>query len=226
VQIFQYGLELSYTKQAATGQLGGEAILGNQPVSDEAAFQLRLKLERAARDVEYSFLRGVYQKPVDNLTGRKTRGLTSAITTNAVAAGLTDLSTDHLKDLVRTMADNGAPFRNIVLFANSFNRQRVTDVFAYAPEDRHVGGVSIKQVETDFTNFGVAYDRHMLNSEVFLVDVSLVKPVMLAIPGKGHFFIEPKPATGASDKWQLYGEIGLEYGPEAWHGKVTGTTTS
>ena len=38
-----------------------------------------------ARDIEYSFINGSYQKPSDNTTARKTRGLLAAITTNLQA---------------------------------------------------------------------------------------------------------------------------------------------
>jgi hypothetical protein len=43
----------------------------------------------------------------------------------------------------------------------------------------------------------------------------------LDIPGKGHFFVEPLAQSGASYKFQVYGEIGLEYGPEQFHAKIT-----
>ena len=38
-QIMQYGVHVSYTKQAAVGNLNGESIIGNQPVQDELSFQ-------------------------------------------------------------------------------------------------------------------------------------------------------------------------------------------
>ena len=56
----QYGVHVSYTKQAATGNLSGESILGNQPVQDELAFQLDMAMKRATRDIEFSFLQGTY----------------------------------------------------------------------------------------------------------------------------------------------------------------------
>ena len=45
-QIMQYGVNVSYTKQAATGNLSGQAIIGSQPVQDELAFQLDLKIQK------------------------------------------------------------------------------------------------------------------------------------------------------------------------------------
>ena len=57
-QIMQYGVNVSYTKQAAVGNLSGQSIIGNQPVQDELAFQLDMSLKRAARDIEHTFIQG------------------------------------------------------------------------------------------------------------------------------------------------------------------------
>jgi hypothetical protein len=124
------------------------------------------------------------------------------------------------------MADNGAMWMEPVIFANSLQKQRITDIYAYAPESRNVGGVNISQIETDFAQLGVVYDRHMPTDEVYIIDVAMLRPRFLTIPGKGHFFMEPLARTGSSVRAQLYGEIGLEYGPDIAHGSITGLTTS
>lgn len=229
VQIFQYGVDISYTKLAAVDQLGPSAttVLGNQPVRNEMDWQLQLKIEQAARDVEYSFLNGAYQLPTDNTTARKTRGILAAISTNAVDAGTAAPLTDTLiNTLLRDMFDSGAAFRNPVIFVNSFQKQALSSIYAYAPESRNVGGVNIQMIETDFAPLGVVLDRHMPAGVLGVFDVSVCAPRFLAIPGKGHFFTEPMAKTKASDESQLYGEIGLEYGPETWHGKIYDLATS
>lgn len=228
-QIMQYGVEVSYTKQAATGAITSgltESIIGNQPVGDEVSHQLMLKLQRAARDVEFSFLQGTYQLPADNITERQTRGMLEAITTNAVAAAAATLSKSMIDDALKQMADSGAPFNQVVLFANAFNKQQVSNIYGYAPESRNVGGVAIDVIETDFCRLGVVYDRFLPADDIVIADVAHCSPCFLPIPGKGHFFAEPLAKTGSAEKWQLYGEVGLEYGPEQWHAKITNTATS
>jgi hypothetical protein len=84
-QIFHYAFGISYTRQAATQQLAGLANGRMNPVTDEIGYQSNLKLTDAARDLNHTFLNGVYQLPVDNTTGRKTRGLYAAISTNALS---------------------------------------------------------------------------------------------------------------------------------------------
>ena len=231
-QIYQYGFEISYTKQAAVGNLGvpgsapSNAVLGVQPVQDELSRQRVLKLRRMARDVEYTFLQGTYAKPANNSSARTTRGMQNAISTNTVAAGSTDLSKSQIDDVMRQMADSGAPFDMPVIFANAFQRQQISNIYGYAPESRTVGGVRIEQIETDFARLGVVYDRHMPTDEVYVIDVQHLTPTHLVIPGKGMVFVEPLSQTGSAWKFQLYGEIGLKYGPELWHGSITGLTTS
>ena len=65
------------------------------------------------------------------------------------------------------------------------------------------------------------YERHIPTDDILIADLSFLKPVFLDIPGKGHFFVEPLAQTGAAYKYQVYGEIGLEYGPEQFHAKIT-----
>jgi hypothetical protein len=42
-------------------------------------------LQQMVRDINWSFINGVYQKPSDNTTARKTRGILAAITSNVVS---------------------------------------------------------------------------------------------------------------------------------------------
>jgi len=229
-QIMQYGVNVSYTKQAATGNLSGESIIGNQPVQDELAFQLDMAMKRAARDIEFSFLQGTYVADTDMATERKTRGLLEAISTNEVAAAAAALDQAKVEDALKQMADSGAPFEMPVIMANSFQKQKLSSIYssalALAPRDRNIGGVNITTIETDFGQVGIVYDRHMPIDDVAIVDLAFCKPVFLDIPGKGHFFVEPLAQSGAAYKFQVYGEIGLEYGQEQFHAKITNLATS
>jgi hypothetical protein len=229
-QIMQYGVHVSYTKQAATGNLSGESILGNQPVQDELAFQLDMAMKRAARDIEFSFLQGTYVADTDVSTARKTRGMLAAITTNERAAAGGQLAQADVNTVLKAMADSGAPFEQPVMFANAYQKQKLSSIYSsalsLAPRDRNIGGVNITTIETDFGEIGIVYDRHMPADDIIIADLAFCKPVFLDIPGKGHFFAEPLAQTGSAYKFQIYGEIGLEYGPEQFHGKITNLATS
>ena len=51
-------------------------------------------------------------------------------------------------------------------------------------------------------------------------------PVEQPVPGKGNFFREELSKTGAGEKYQIFGQIGLDHGPEWFHGKITGLSTT
>lgn len=86
LEIHQEAVAVSYTKQAAIARLSGLASQGTaNPVTNELDWQTRVMLQQMVRDVNWSFINGTYQKPSDNTTARKTRGLLAAITSNVLS---------------------------------------------------------------------------------------------------------------------------------------------
>lgn len=101
-QIHQAKVSVSYTKQAATGQFAGANIAGDNPVQNELDWQVATELVQQARDVNWSFINGIYQKPSDNTTARQTRGLLQAaatkvdLGTNTATGATADAATDSI----------------------------------------------------------------------------------------------------------------------------------
>lgn len=243
-EIFQYGVELTYTKQAATGLLGtsgstpatgAESILGDQPVQDEMAWQLQIKIEQAALDCEISFLTGTFAYPNDG-TARQTQGVVGAITDVAKSAtAAADWSVTApavvsgrimVNETALAMFNNGAPLDDsYVIMLGGNEKLQVSESFQQSgniqPRSYNVFGVNVTDIETDFGRFPVALNRHLAAGTVLFLNLSVMAPCFLPIPGKGHFFLEDLAKSGSYDRQQLYGEIGLKYGPQGWHGKVT-----
>lgn len=69
---------------------------------------------------------------------------------------------------------------------------------------------------------GVAYDPFMPVDTILIVDLAACAPVFQAVPGKGVLFLEELAKTGAANRKQIYGEIGLAHGPSFLHGTLTG----
>jgi hypothetical protein len=230
VEIHQSAVEVSYTKQAATGMYSGINIGSDDgAVDDELTAQISAELESMAVDIELSFLSGAYQKPANNATARRTRGLLTAITTNVNANGGTPraLTKAIVDATLSTMFGNGAklPQESTVLMTGPGQKVNLTNLYSTATLNqptmtRNIGGVAIDTLVTDFGTFGVMLNRWMPTGQVAVVDLSVCAPVWLEIPGKGLLFAEPLAKTGASEKWQLYGEVGLEYGAETYHGII------
>lgn len=103
----------------------------------------------------------------------------------------------------------------------ALSKAYITDA-GFAESERTVGGVNLQTIMTDFGRLNIMLNRHMPKDMIAIVSLEQCAPVFLEIPGKGHFFAEPLAKTGASEKVHLYGEIGLAYGNEVTHAKISG----
>lgn len=233
LEIHQEAIELSYTRQAINRQAyvpdGEKTIqIGNSiiPVS-EFQWQIDQALKQIARDVDKGFIVGKQQIPTDNTKPRKTRGLIEAITTNVVA-GSGALTKDMVLDTFQKAWENGGiqeTSTRTILVGPTMRRQ-LTKVFSeqvsrFSSVPNVVGGVTMDTISTDFGNANIMVDRYVPADTMLIVSLEELKPMFLDIPGKGHFFVEPLAKTGAADKVQMYGEIGLNYGSELHHAKLT-----
>ena len=235
VQIHQEVIDLTYAKQANSGRLSGLNTAGQiANPNDEKAFQIQQKLVKIARDIEFSFLNGTYGKATAADEANKTRGmleLCTSATGTSIAAGTTQLSKVMLNQLFREMAENGATFNNMVLFCGAFQKQVISDIFASQnganlPATRNVGGYNITEIETDFFKMGVIWNPFIKKDAILLADMAHIAPVFQPVPGKGNFFEEPLAKVGATDKIQIYGQVGLAHAPAFLHGAITGLTTA
>ncbi|MBN0039381.1 DUF5309 family protein [Cellulosimicrobium cellulans] len=237
VEIHQEAVSISYTKQGATKQRGAGATavtVGSTVIpADELAWQLQQQFKQIARDVELTFWTGTYARPADNTAPRKTRGLIEATTTNVVtaeyAAGATPgsaLTEELVLDLMQEVWENGGiqEGETRTVGVNAGLKRVLTKIFikdrGYEEQSRNVGGVNLQTFETDFGRVNIMLNRYIPTNVLQVASLEELKPAFLEIPGKGHFFAEPLAKTGASDKVQIYGEIGLNYGNERKHGKI------
>lgn len=240
-QIFQSQISLSYAKMSDAQRLqrvevgtSGYAYdeAGSNPVSDELAFQVQTHMNQMKMDMEYSFLNGSYQLATSAAVAYKTRGLITGSTTNTVAAGSVDVTKAIMDSLFKEMADNGAFSQggNMTIMCNAWNKQRLTDIYTYVPQDRTVGGSNIEKIYTDFGEMEILYVPRVPAATIAVVNTSKLNLVFQPVAGKptaeGRVILEPLSKTGAGEKWQLYTQAGIDYGSSYFHGTVTGTSTS
>jgi hypothetical protein len=228
VQIFQEEIILSYVKQSNQGRLTGINTAGSKnSVASEKDFQIARALEAIARKVEWHFLNGTYAISTTSDTPNQTMGMLEACSVNTEAASSAALSTTLVNTLLLEMFTNGAMFKNVVAFMNGFQHQQLTKLYAYAPEDRYVGGANIKQLITNFGLIGIAPPHRMMPAgSILFAEMSVCAPVFQPVPGKGNLFYEELAKVGAADAGQIFGQIGLNFGPKFAHGSLTGLATS
>lgn len=237
-QVYMEAVEESYMSMSTRGRLVTDQLypVGNpteawlsemSPANDFSALdkQITYALQRVSRNVNFTFLNGVYNKATSKADAAKTRGLLTAIATNAIAANGAALSDDLVGQLMEAMVTNsgGRAFQSIpVLIMNAKQKRALSQIYVFPPESRTVAGYNLRQLETDFGPVSVLYEPTIPNDTILFASMSLIKPVFNPIPGKGLLFYEEKEKVGASRGGMIYGHIGLDYGPEWMHGKITG----
>ena len=240
-QIFQEQISVSYAKLSAkdrikrvevstTGFAYDEA--GANPVQDELAFQTQANINQIKMDLEYSALNGTYQLGTGAGVAFKMRGIITGSTTNTVAAGSVDITRTIMDSLFKEMADNGAFSREGVftIFCDSWNKQQLTNAYDFVPMDRVLGGSNIQRIMTDFGDMNIIYVPRVPATTILVAnmsEISLVfQPVANKPTGDDLLILEMLAKTGASENWQLFGQMGIDYGSSVFHGTVTGTTSS
>lgn len=227
VQIFQYAFGVSYTRSATVGQRNG--VNNNQPAQPAAGeidYQTRIKLMEAARDINFTFINGTYTKPANSAQARKTRGLLAATVTNVTDLAGAAMTETHVLDMIQTVWNSHGVNSALepTIMVNATLKRRLSKIFVtdknYREESRNVGGVNLQVIETDFGRINILLERAMPATTLQFVHLAMCKPRYLLIPGSGFLFVEPLAKVGAQFKYQLYGEVGLEYGAETAHARI------
>lgn len=228
-QIIHQSIDLSYAKMSQMGQLAGLNLAGqNANPASEEDWQIEQALKIAAQDVEYSFLNGSYQKAKDATTPAKTRGmfeLTSDADSTQIDASAGPLTKAMLDSLYLGLVNNGAYWDNMCMFVGANLKQAITSIYAsqfsakMAMQDKKVG-MNIVEIETDFGTMNIVFDPFVPNGKLLVADIAHIAPVFCPVPGKGVLFVEDLAKTGADNKKQLYGQIGLDHGMAYMHGSI------
>lgn len=230
-EIHYLGVKASYAALATSGRISGVATAGEpMSIDDLIAWKIQQQLKQIATMVEFAFLQGTYAISTDADVANATRGLIECASnaSTTIAAGGATLSKALIQELVRTMYAAGAEFIDPVFVVNAFQTQKVSDIYGYAPADRTIGGVSIKQVIEDVVgNVGVMLDPLQPTDTLTLADMGVCAPVFQRVSGHDPgIFYEELARDSATVKGMLYGHIGLDHGPYWMHGTITGLATS
>lgn len=231
-QIFQESVGISYGKQSNMGTLSG-ANIANQAANPitELDFQVAVKLQKVARDIEYTFINGKYNKATSDATINKTKGLVAAITANTMNLSDKPLGLWGVADMVKKIYGGNAPTQDLVLWCDAttmfqINADAVNNGLTVIPSSREINGISLSSVVTPL---GVVYlylGECLPAGTALLLNLDVIAPVYQPVPNKGNFFLEMLAKVGAGEKYQLFGQIGLDHGPEWYHGKFTGIAQS
>lgn len=231
-QIYHESVAISYAKQSNMGTLSGANIAGQEAnPMNELDFQVARKMNKIGRAIEKTFIQGTYRKATKDDEANKTRGLAQAIETNVIDAKGASLDIWMLNDLMIEMKKNGADITNLVAWLdtttiNQLNGSAVENGLTVVPASRNENGINVRTIELPSGIITIANGEFIPAGTAFLLNFDVISPVEQPVPDKGNFFLEELSKTGAGSKYQIYGQIGLDYGAEHLHGKITGLSTT
>lgn len=226
-QIFQKTVAISYGKMSNMGTLSGVNVQGQQAnPQDELAFQVARRMDKIAADIETTFIKGEYKKATTDSEANKSRGLLTAITTNKLDVDGKPLTYWLVAEGLKSIHDQGANTDGIVLGVDAttllqLNYDAGKNSYTIVPNGRDVNGLKITTVVTPLGEVGVALLDSLPSGTAVLFDPSIMAPVYQPVPGKGNFFLEQLSKTGAGETYQIFGQLGLDHGPEWMSAKFT-----
>lgn len=226
-QIFHESVGISYGKMSNMGTLSGINVAGQQanPVSEED-FQIAAKMAKIGQDIEYTFLNGKYQKSTGDNVPNKSRGLLNAIKSNIVDADGKMLSFMLLCEAMKCIDDSNGDTTNLVVGLDStgrlqLNADAAANGLTIVSAGRDINGIAVDQVLTPLGTVYLKTLKYLPTGTVALFDPSIMAPVEQIVPKKGNFFLEELAKVGAGTKKQIFGQIGLDHGPEWYSAKIT-----
>lgn len=231
-QIFQESVGISYAKQSNMGTLSGLNVAGQQanPIKEED-FQVAAKMAKIGQDIEYTFINGTFHKSTGDTDANQSRGLLNAITSNILDADGKPLTFMLVCEALKSIKESNGDITNIVLGLDStsrlqLNADAVANGLTIAESGRGINGIAVDKVITPLGTVYLRDLKYLPAGTIALFDPFIMAPVEQLVPGKGNFFIEELAKTGAGTKKQIFGQIGLDHGPEWYSAKITGLSTS
>ena len=221
-QIQKYDIIVSSRREASPNQIVASTFVGNLPQVSEFDVQAALVMQQFYADWEFTCLQGVYAGLVAVGAAETSGGLVDAtigITTNKVNASGAALDSGMLSELMVTMAENGCPFNNLAIVAKPEYLEALNALYGFAPQDRNVGGVMLKQIYTSMAPVSLIMTNNAPANTVLVVNMPFVQPVVQ--PHKGQDILMQEYIDGTSaQKGFIEGFVGVDFKHESLHGKI------
>lgn len=231
-QIFQESIGISYAKMSNMGALSGVNIEGQKAnPRNELDFQTTNKLNKIQRSLEKTCIQGTYNKATDDSKANKTRGMNEAIVTNVVNASSKPLDIWLVNELMQKIKDSNGDITNLTLWLdtislNQLNGDAVENGMEMGKAYENQYGIQVRDLLLPIGTVHIGLGEFIPSGTAFLFNFDVIRPIEQPVPGKGNFFRELLAKTGAGEKYQIFGQFGLDYADELYHGKITGLSTT
>lgn len=228
VQIMKYAIIVSDLRKAAKSQYADPAAYNafmspNLPTVSPFDEQAAMKMEQMSADWEAICLSGVRVVRAAVNTDVASGGLGCSvigIATNRVNASSAALDSSMISELLTKMAENGAPFKNLCIVARPTYIDQLGALYGFAPQDRSVGGVSIKQIFTTYGPVSLIWSNAAPANRLMVVDLAFVRPVVMPHDTGQDILLKEYTDGASAQKGYLEGYLGVDFGHESLHGDI------
>lgn len=242
IQIFHKGVGSTWAAESETGKLSGLALTGEvEDRNDPFVSNFNMTMKQLAADVEWHMLNGKLNESASSAeasrmaglfaTQNKDGGAAHTINTNKVDCGGDALSVADVDAMLLLLKETSfAPMKNPVFIGRYSVLKKLADLYGVAimanPQNS-IGTVygQVTEIMTQAGRFPLVEVPQCPTANIGLIDLAYCSPVFLPVPERngrpgGVLFYTPTALTGAADKGQIYGQIGLTYTAEEYHGKL------
>lgn len=225
VQILKKEFTVSNLRESAAMQVASTTFQSpNLPLTSEFDRAAKNAMEQFNADWEFICLQGTYVARSAVGTAVAAGGIvdsTVGITTNRVNASSAALDSGMISELMNTMAASGAPFSNLAIVARPAYIDALGGLYGFAPQDRSVGGVQLKQIFTTYGAVSLIWSNAAPANTLIIADLAYIQPVVLPDLGQDILMREFFDGGSAQNGF-IEGFVGVDFGHESYHGTVYG----
>lgn len=231
-QIFHETISVSYAKQSDMGTLSGINYAGQIGIPvDEVDFQAVAKMQKIAQDIEASFIAGTYAKSTGKAVANKTRGIVNAITTNVIDVNSKALTYWTVAEGMKSIKEQHGFLQGLVLGVDATTLLQLSldaskNNLTVVPNSREINGIHLNTILTPLGEVAIQCLDYLPSGTAIIFNPDLMSPVFQPVPGKGNFFLEDLAKRGAGEDKQIFGQVGLDHGPEWFCAKFTNIKTT
>lgn len=243
MQVWDEGAGVSYMRM---GEQNLGRTLGWQGPSNVSREEMPLArgmkeaMDRVKIQWEYLMREGVYHSAV--LSGgtatpqqrgyRFAPGITNTaigVAGGSAVGSLATMTLVKILDTLQTLWENKVNGSDRLTFiSNAIPRRQITQVFrdefnaGKNSQSRTDAGVSINSFLTDFGEVDVILTHTMPVDQAYILNLSQMRAVGHAVPGKGFMFEEALPSAQAGIFRRFYTELGGDHGVGSCHARFYG----
>jgi hypothetical protein len=222
-QIFKEEIAVSNRRESSNQQLDTSSLsIGKAAVNiSEFDKQAQRNMAQVMTDWEWSSLNGTFADRVNVSTAEGMGGIITAMTTNTTAAAAAALSKDLMDTALEEMATNGAPMDRPTIVCKPKYVTLLSEIYGFQPQAWDIGGVAVKNIMTDFGVVGIVWTNNAPANTLSIIDIEYVQPALQPVLGQDILMREFIDG-GSAKKGYIEGYLSIDYGTEAYHGKITG----